>query len=150
MNNEIFFLLSHKLSIDVVKIINNFIYSKNLNKIIKKYKNFILYKYHIIDSIYELPVHNRMFPSINEDPDSYDFNPLFIVVVPESLYYFNKLSKLINGNELYIDEIEQLFSVLADSIDDYEWVWYSNNINYIKLKKICENAKEKFNFSYLI
>ena len=91
-----------------------------------------------------------MFPSINEDPDSYDFNPLFIVVVPESLYYFNKLSKLINGNELYIDEIEQLFSVLADSIDDYEWVWYSNNINYIKLKKICENAKEKFNFSYLI
>lgn len=143
--NEILYILSGKLSYDILYIIKNLIYSFYVNKIIKKYRNYILHKNFIIDFIYKLPVCKSLFPSI----DLYDRH-LFIVIYKYTYYYFKKLSNLINGNEIYLDEIESLYSRLSDSLEDYEWIGNVKNKNFLELKKICIYMKNKYNFNYFI
>lgn len=133
----------HLLSIinkDVFFHIQSFIFNFSANTIRFYWLKFFSYKSFIIDCIFNLPLIHSSFDN--------DF--IYDITHPFTLFFFKKLSKLINGREKSFKLIYYFYYTLALSIDDYEWSNGFFNYSYHFNRIICLSISQFFNWNHII
>ena len=131
----------YNLPDDIIYHIDFFIKSSYANTIRNSFIKYMDYKEFIIDSIYDLPLYHSLI-----DDSHVHFN----ICSPKTQFFFHKLYIFTHGNESYYDVIENLFYLLACSVDDYEWVSCRENHNYSLNKFYCTSIASKFNIQSII
>jgi len=126
---------------DIIYHIDFFIKSSYANTIRNAFIKYFDYKKFIIHNIYHLPSYNSFINNSREH---------FNICSPRTKFFFHKLYILTTGNESYYNHIITLFSILAYSIHDYEWVSYRDNHNYSLNKFYCTYIACKFNIQPII
>ena len=131
----------YNLPDDIIYHIDFFVKSSYANTIRNAFIKYMDYKEFIINYIYYLPLYNSLIV-----PSHLHFN----ICSPKTQFYFHKLYILTHGNESYYYVIENLFHLLALSVDDYEWVSCRENQNYSLNKFYCTSIAYKFNIQSIL
>lgn len=107
-----------------------------VDTIIKAWKRYNNFKKFIIDMAYMSPVCYSCL----------DGDIMFNVSHAFTKYYFNILNTITTGNESYIHTIYLLFCSLAISINDYEYHYNLDDINYSFNKFYCTSISNKLHW----
>lgn len=130
----------YDLPTDVQSYILSIIKIISVNMIIKAWKSYYYFKKFIFDTAYNSPV---SFSDL-------DGEIIFNVTHPFTKFYFNILNNITTGNESYRQSIYLLFYSLAVSINDYEYTYDCNNLNYSFNKFYCTSISHKFNWNSIL
>ena len=105
---------------EIQSYIFSFVKIISIDIIIKSWKRYYDFKQFIINAAYVSPIYYS----------SLDGEIMFDVSHGYTKYYFNILNNIITGNETYIHNIYLLFLSSGLSIEDYEYNYDINNVNY--------------------
>lgn len=118
----------------------NFVKISHVNTIIKAWKRYYNFKKFIINMAYTSPIYNS----------SVDGDIMYNVSHQFTKYYFNILNNIITGNESYIQNVYVLICAFAISINDYEYYYDIDDINYSFNKFYCTSISNKLNWHSIL
>jgi len=133
----------YDLPTEIQSYIFSFVNILSVNIIIKAWKRYYDFKQFIINAAYTSPIYHSCL----------DGEIMFDVSHNYTKYYFNILNNIITGNETYIHNIYLLFYSLALSINDYEYNYDINYLNYSFNKFYLTSVSNKlrwYSILYLI